>query len=94
MKKIMKLFATIMVVTLLVLAASLAQARTMHVLLQQNSKLQTNFKLTPIPSKPISPPPNQEPKKSVQQFPVPIYCPPGKGRGCISPGVPGSPPSS
>ncbi|KAF8117536.1 hypothetical protein N665_0009s0060 [Sinapis alba] len=67
MIKIMKLFAITMVVTLL-LASGLAQART--------EPVQFESKPIQFPPEPISPSPNQDAEVSVEQFPIPIICPP------------------
>lgn len=89
MKKIMKLSAIIMVVTLLLIVSGLVQARTEPFPPPPKPKFQTNSK--PIINKPsvfgtepIPPKPNQHAKKSVEQFPIPIICPPGLGH-CIPP---------
>ncbi|CAN6859223.1 unnamed protein product [Brassica oleracea] len=76
MIKIMKLFALTMVVTLLLLASGLAQARTEPIQTDSNP-----IHIPPsFPTEPFPPPkPNQDEKISVEQFPIPIpkNCPPG-----------------
>ncbi|ESQ33067.1 hypothetical protein EUTSA_v10005343mg [Eutrema salsugineum] len=88
MKKIMKLSAIKMVVTLLLLASGLAQARTLPLPPPPNLNFQTESKPFHKPpvfaTEHIPPPPNQDAKKSVEQFPIPIICPPGLGH-CIPP---------
>ncbi|KAG2276435.1 hypothetical protein Bca4012_043341 [Brassica carinata] len=84
MIKIMKLFALTMVVTLLLLASGLAQARTEPIQTDSNPiHIPPSFSTEPFPS----PKPNQDEKISVEQFPIPIpkICPPG---------FPGCPPAS
>ncbi|CAH8387570.1 unnamed protein product [Eruca vesicaria subsp. sativa] len=68
MIKIMKLFAMTMVVTLLLLASCLAQART--------EPFQFESKPIQFPPEPVSPSPNQDAEVLVEQFPIPIICTP------------------
>ncbi|KAJ4877993.1 hypothetical protein Rs2_43011 [Raphanus sativus] len=82
MIKIMRLFATVVVVTML-LASGLAQART--------EPFQTDSNLIHIPphfpTEPIPPnKPHQDAKISVEQFPIPVP-------GTCPPGFPGCPPA-
>lgn len=78
-----------MVVALLLLASSgIAHARTEPIPPPPNANFQTDSKLMYKPpvfsTEPTPPPPNQDAKKSVEQFPIPIICPPGLGH-CIPP---------
>ncbi|CAA7046947.1 unnamed protein product [Microthlaspi erraticum] len=73
MKKIMKLSAITMMVTLIVLASSLVQARTVP-----NQDLETESISLPSPQ--------QDPKESVEQiWPPLMYCPPELHSRCIFP---------
>ncbi|VVB03890.1 unnamed protein product [Arabis nemorensis] len=89
MKKIMKLSSITMVVTpLLLIVSGLVQARTEPFPPPPIPDFQTNSKPINKPpvfrTEPILTLPNQHAKKSVEQFPIPIICPPGLGH-CIPP---------
>ncbi|CAA7018664.1 unnamed protein product [Microthlaspi erraticum] len=78
MIKIMKLFAVMMVATLLLFSSGFTQARTAKLFQIESKPIQ-------FPTEPIPSPLNQDVKVSVEQFPIlplPPYCP----------GTPGCPP--
>ncbi|CAA7043819.1 unnamed protein product [Microthlaspi erraticum] len=78
-KMIMKLSTVTMMVTLFLLASGLASARVMNLDLPPRP-----YRPRPWPTEPLPPPPKRDAKKSVEQAPIPIFCPPGTP-GCPPP---------